>query len=87
MWNENTLLRHVDYLVACVVIKWVAFGSDFDGAEIPQAMGTVMGLPKLLDVALGQQSYGDEDLKKIAHQNWLRVLGRTLSRVKNAGNF
>ncbi len=80
MWNEDTpletLVRHVDYLVEHVGIERVGFGSDFDGAKIPQAMGDVTGLPKLLN-ALRQQGYGDEDLKKIAYQNWLRVLGKT----------
>jgi membrane dipeptidase len=51
----------------------VGFGSDFDGAKVPEAIGDVSGLPKLL-AALRQHGYGEADLRKLAHENWLRVL-------------
>ena len=39
------VLRHFDYLIAHLGEDGVGFGSDFDGATIPQAIGDVTGLP------------------------------------------
>ena len=72
----ETLVRHVDYLVDRVGIDRVGFGSDFDGARVPQEIGDVSGLPNLL-TALREHGYGDEELRKLAHGNWLRVLYAT----------
>ncbi len=78
--NENTpledVVRHVDYLVEKVGIDMVGFGSDFDGAKVPKEIGDASGLPRLLD-ALRDRGYGDPDLRKLAHENWLRVLRLT----------
>ena len=71
-----TMVQHIDYLVERIGIDRVAFGSDFDGADIPDELGDASGLPKLLS-ALRSAGYGDSDLSKIAHENWLRVLSRT----------
>lgn len=70
------IVRHVDYLVERMGIDHVAFGSDFDGAAIPRDLKDVTGLPRLLAL-LGEQGYSAEDLKKIAHQNWIRLLRET----------
>jgi len=72
----STVVRHVDYLVDRVGIDRVGFGSDFDGANVPQAIGDVSGLPKLL-AALEEHGYGEAELRKLAHENWLRVLRQT----------
>ncbi len=72
----STVVRHVDYLVDQVGIDRVGFGSDFDGANVPQAIGDVSGLPKLL-AALEEHGYGEAELRKLAHENWLRVLRAT----------
>ena len=69
----DTVVRHVDYLVERLGIDRVGFGSDFDGAKVPEAIGDVSGLPRLLD-ALGEHGYGGAELRKLAHENWLRVL-------------
>jgi membrane dipeptidase len=70
------IVRHLDYFVRRMGIDHVAFGSDFDGAEIPADLGGAAGLPKLVD-ALRAAGYDDEALAKITHGNWLRVLGDT----------
>ncbi|HMA34107.1 MAG TPA: dipeptidase [Chloroflexia bacterium] len=70
------LVRHCDYLVAHVGIDRVAFGSDFDGTTIPEDIGDVAGLPKLI-AALRAHGYDEPALRKLAHENWLRVLGQT----------
>ncbi|RMF82915.1 MAG: membrane dipeptidase [Chloroflexi bacterium] len=72
----ETMVRHIDYLVERIGIDRVGFGSDFDGAKIPDAIGDVAGLPKLID-ALRSAGYDDEALRKITHENWLRVLRKT----------
>ena len=79
-WDANTpletMVRHIDYLVEHVGIDCVGFGSDYDGAKIPTEIADVTGLPKLID-ALKQSGYDDDSLRKITHQNWLRVLRQT----------
>jgi membrane dipeptidase len=72
----ETVVRHVDYLVERVGVDRVGFGSDFDGAKVPKAIGDVSGLPNLL-AALRDGGYDEAQLKKLAHGNWIRVLRAT----------
>ena len=72
----DVMVRHVDHLVERVGIDRVGFGSDFDGAKVPEEIGDVSGLPRLLTV-LRERGYDEGALKKLAHENWLRVLGAT----------
>jgi len=69
----ETVVRHFDYLVERVGIDRVGFGSDFDGAKVPEEIGDVSGLPKLL-AALRDHGYDEAALKKLAHENWVRTL-------------
>jgi membrane dipeptidase len=70
------IVRHTDYVAQRIGIDHVAFGSDFDGATMPNELGDVTGLPRLLD-AFRAYGYDDRSLQKIAHENWLRVLNQT----------
>jgi membrane dipeptidase len=70
------IVRHIDYLVERMGIDHVAFGSDFDGATIPEELGGVAGLPKLVN-ALRDAGYDDDAIAKLTHENWLRVLAAT----------
>jgi membrane dipeptidase len=70
------IVRHVDYLVARMGIDHVAFGSDFDGAVVPDELGGVRGLPKLVG-ELEAAGYDGSAVAKITHENWLRVLRAT----------
>ena len=70
------IVRHIDYFVERMGIDHVAFGSDFDGATIPEALGGVAGLPKLVG-ALRDVGYDEAALAKVTHENWLRVLSAT----------
>src|SRR5579862_4702884 len=45
----DEIVRHVDYMVERMGIDHVAFGSDFDGAEVPAELGGLAGLPRLVD--------------------------------------
>ena len=69
-------VRQLDYLVEKLGIDSVGFGSDFDGTWISTQIGDVTGLPKLID-ALRQHGYDEASLRKITHENWVRVLGQT----------
>ena len=72
----SLMVRHIDYLVERLGIDRVGFGSDFDGARIPKEIGDVTGLPKLLD-ALRAAGYDDAALRKLAYENWVRILHKT----------
>jgi membrane dipeptidase len=72
----DAIVRHVDYLVDRVGIDRVGFGSDFDGTNVPDELGDVSGLPRLM-AALRSSGYDDASLRKLAHENWVRVLLKT----------
>ncbi|MFL5184923.1 MAG: dipeptidase [Microvirga sp.] len=70
------LIRHLDHLIEHVGIDGVGLGSDFDGATIPVAIGDVRGLPRLVE-AMRKHGYDEATLRKICHENWIRVLERS----------
>jgi membrane dipeptidase len=74
----SDLVDHVVYVADRIGVDYVALGSDFDGATMPDELGDVSGLPKLVS-ALRSSGFNEEELKKIAHENWLRVLSKTWS--------
>lgn len=70
------ITAHIDYIVEKIGIDHVAFGSDFDGAEMPLLLRDASKLPTLINTLL-EQGYSQEDVEKIAYKNWLRVLQTT----------
>ena len=72
----TVIADHVDYLVERLGIDRVGFGSDFDGATMPRELTDAAGLPKLVET-LRQRGYGEADLRKLGHENWVRVLRAT----------
>jgi membrane dipeptidase len=72
----EVMVRHIDYLVERVGIDRVGFGSDFDGVLIPEEIGDVTGLPKLIS-SLTDRGYDGLALRKLAHENWVRLLRKT----------
>ena len=73
----DVIVRHIDYLVEHVGIDGVGFGSDFDGGiSVPLELGDASGLPRLV-AALRGHGYEEAELRKLTHENWLRVLGMT----------
>jgi membrane dipeptidase len=70
------VIRHFDHLVAHVGEDGVGFGSDFDGATVPEPIGDAAGLPRLVE-AMRRHGYGEALLRKLAYENWIRVLART----------
>ncbi len=80
-WNDadtplDVMVRHLDYLVEHLGIDCVGLGTDFDGATIPQEIRDVTGMPKLINI-LCESGYDDIALRKLAYENWVRVLGKT----------
>ncbi|MFC5384878.1 dipeptidase [Aquamicrobium segne] len=73
----EVMVRHIDALIEALGEDHVGFGSDFDGATIPAAIGDVAGLPSLIS-ALADKGYGRELIEKIAWKNWVNVLERTI---------
>jgi membrane dipeptidase len=74
-WDE--MLAHLDYLIEKLGEDHVGLGSDFDGCTVPKPIGDVTGVPKLFE-ALSQHGYGDVLIHKLARENWLACLERTL---------
>jgi membrane dipeptidase len=73
----DTMIRHIDYLVEHLGIDGVGFGSDFDGGiTTVKEISDVSDLPKLI-TALREHGYDDAALRKLTHENWLRVLRKT----------
>ncbi|WP_439648304.1 dipeptidase [Acuticoccus kalidii] len=72
----STMTRHLDHMLEKLGPRGVAFGSDFDGALIPAAIGDASGLQNLV-AAMAAAGYGDDLIDQIAYRNWLDVLART----------
>jgi membrane dipeptidase len=72
------IVRHARYVADLVGVDHVGLGSDFDGAHMPDDLGDVTGLPRLIE-ALKDHGFDDADVRAIAHGNWLRVLEATWS--------
>jgi microsomal dipeptidase-like Zn-dependent dipeptidase len=70
------IVAHVAHVARRIGVEHVAFGSDFEGATIPDALGGVAGLPRLVDT-LREHGFGEDDVAAVTHGNWLRVLDRT----------
>jgi membrane dipeptidase len=70
------IVRHVEYIAGRIGLDHVAFGSDFDGALVPEELGGIAGLPKLVD-ALRAGGFDEDAVAKVTHRNWLRVLRDT----------
>lgn len=72
----SEIVRHIEYIAGRIGIDHVAFGSDFDGAVVPEALGGLAGFPKLV-AALRGVGFDDEAIAKVTHRNWLRLLDET----------
>lgn len=72
----DMLLRHLDHLIKRLGEDRVALGSDFDGAQMPDSIADVTGLIALRG-AMRAHGYDETLIRKICHENWLRVLAKT----------
>ncbi|MCB1395780.1 MAG: membrane dipeptidase [Rhodobacter sp.] len=70
-------LRQLDAMIDVAGEDHVGLGSDFDGAPMPEGLGSVAALPNLI-AAMERQGFGAVLIDKICRENWLALLGRTL---------
>jgi len=70
------ITAHIDYIVQRVGIDHVAFGSDFDGADMLNGLSDVSALPNLLNT-LQENGYDRQSIEKLAWRNWFRVIKAT----------
>lgn len=65
---------HIDHVVSLVGVDHVGIGSDFDGIEVtPDGMEDISMMPKIFE-ELRSRGYSEDDLSKIASENFFRVL-------------
>lgn len=78
--DKNTpldlIVQHIEHLLAHLGEDGVGFGSDFDGAPMPQQLGDASGLQWLVQT-LRQRQLGEKLIEKLCFRNWLRVLRKT----------
>ncbi|HEX3361826.1 MAG TPA: dipeptidase [Solirubrobacterales bacterium] len=67
--------RHARHIADRIGVEHVAFGSDFDGTEVPDALKDVTGLPRLLE-EFSSHGFSDAEIEQIAWSNWRRTLAR-----------
>lgn len=72
----SIMLRHLDHLIEQLGEDRVGLGSDFDGAMIPEVIGTAAGLQHLVQ-AMRDHGYDSALIEKLCCGNWLRVLRLT----------
>jgi membrane dipeptidase len=73
----DLMVRQIDYLLEKLGEDHVGLGSDFDGAVVPEKIGSAAGLPVLF-AALREKGYSEPVLRKLGSTNWLDVLERTI---------
>ena len=71
------MLRHLEHLLARLGEGGVALGSDFDGALMPEFIGSARGVPHLV-TAMQDAGYEAELIRRICWQNWLDMLAKTI---------
>jgi membrane dipeptidase len=72
----GVMVDHLDALIERLGDDKVGFGSDFDGATMPEGVRDVSMLPNLIE-AMHTRGYDDATIRKIAYGNWLRVMELT----------
>lgn len=73
----DEMLAHLDYLIEHLGEESVGFGSDFDGAVVPNPIRDVTGLTNFRE-AMRAHGYDEELLARLCFKNWLSVLERSI---------
>ncbi len=73
---------HVEYVRRLAGVDHVGIGGDFDGiSEVPQGLEDVSTYPALF-AELARRGWSDNDLRKLAGENFLRVFAQAESVAK-----
>jgi membrane dipeptidase len=70
------IVDHVAYVAERCGVDCVALGSDFDGAQIPDELGSASGLQRVV-AALRARGFDESEINRICRENWMRVLDAT----------
>ncbi len=78
--SYKRVVDHIDHAVEVAGIDHVGIGSDFDGINVtPEGLEDISGLPLIFD-EMRLRGYGEQDIRKVAGGNFLRVM-RQVSEV------
>jgi membrane dipeptidase len=69
----DLIVRHARHVADRIGVEHVALGSDFDGTEVPDALGDVTGVPLLLE-EFAKHGFTESEIEQIAWTNWRRTL-------------
>jgi membrane dipeptidase len=72
----NIIKKHIDHIVKLADINTIAIGSDFDGTLVPNCVRDCTKFPDLWEYLL-EHGYSNQDLKKLTHENLLRIFKNT----------
>lgn len=75
-FSLDLMMRHLDHLIKFLGEDGVGFGSDFDGALVPEGIKDCAGMVNLR-AELRKHGVDAALMNKLAHGNWLRVLRAT----------
>ncbi len=67
------IVDHIRYIAELVGVEYVSFGSDFDGAMMPQDLKDVSYMQNLI-AALAESGFSEHEIELIAWKNWVRVI-------------
>ncbi|WP_377507982.1 dipeptidase [Octadecabacter sp. R77987] len=73
----DACLRHLDHMITHAGEDHVGFGSDFDGAPMPDALQSAADLPNLV-TAMQTHGFGDALIDKLCAGNWRAFLRNAL---------
>ena len=77
--TAEDVVRHIDHAVNVAGIEHVGIGTDFDGIEVtPEGLEDISKLPIVFDL-LKRKGYSEDQIEKIAGQNFLRVFNDVIS--------
>lgn len=80
----EVVCAHLEYVAERAGAEHVAFGSDFEGADVPDAIGDSTGFGTLVE-KLKDRGWEGSALKMLTHDNWLRVLRATWGETGTSG--
>lgn len=74
----KSIIEHIDYIAGLAGTDIIGIGADFDGVDfLPNGINGVQDLYKIFDELL-KLNYSEENINKIAGENFLRVIQEIL---------
>ena len=77
----DLLIDHIEHIAKTAGIDHVGLGSDFDGVTaLPEGVNDCSELPNLTRRLL-ERGFGENDVRKILGENFLRVMEQSIDRI------